>query len=151
MDDVITEFNLGGDAAEFLKVEVRRRELPAHEDYWDGNWLSCEIRVAVGGFKGRVDAALRAEEFNLFLEQVRQLHKSLKGRADFTTLEGWLRIELTGDGRGHMTATCELLDQPGIGNSLKFKIELDQTYLPSVVAGLESIIASYPVRNQPTK
>ncbi len=149
MDDVTAEFNLGGDAAEFLNVAVRHRELPAHNDYWDGNWLSCEIRVAVGRFKGRVDAALRAEDFVGFLEEVRQLQKSLNGRADFTTLEGWLSVEMIGDGRGHLTVNCTLLDQPGIGNRLMFKLNMDQTHLPTVIAGLERIVSVHQVRGKP--
>jgi hypothetical protein len=151
MAETVTMFNLGGDAAEFLRVTVRHRERPACDDYWDGNWLKCDISVATGGFKGRVDAALRAEDFVGFLEQLRQLYESLKGRAEFATMEGWLSIEMIGDGRGHIVTTCELLDRPGIGNRLKFKIGMDQTFLPPIIAGLEAITAKYPIRGAPAK
>jgi len=60
-------------------------------------------------------------------------------------MEGWLRIDVQGDGRGHFDAACEAIDQPGIGNRLAFKIDFDQTELPSIVQRLEAICEAVPV------
>lgn len=139
------QFLLGDPGSQFLRVRPLARTHPGVDDYWDGNWLTCEVEVAVGGFTGGVQAELRAEDFFKFHRQLRQLHKSLTGQAKFATMEGWLDVDLKGDGNGHVTVEGEVLDQPGIGNRLNFKLEMDQTYLPTALAGLESIMSAFPV------
>jgi len=50
-------FHLGGAKAEYLEVWVLSRS--EAEDYWDGNWLSCEVRLSLGGFRGQFSAYFR--------------------------------------------------------------------------------------------
>ena len=60
-------------------------------------------------------------------------------------MEGWLSIDVTGDGVGHMTIDCELRDEPGIGNKLKFSLATDQTFVRPMVESLQATIAAFPV------
>lgn len=131
--------------SEFLRVYARQRTHPQSNDDGGGNWISCDIDVAVGGFRGRVNADLRSEEFLRFRNEARDLYVRLNGTANFSTMEGWLTIRLIGEGRGHIAAECELHDQPGCGNRLTFKLQFDQTYLPDLITGLERIVSEFPV------
>jgi hypothetical protein len=55
-----------------------------------------------------------------------------------------LDIEIKGDRRGNFEAICVARDTSN-GNRLEFKLRFDQTEIPPMLAGLDSIIAGYPV------
>jgi hypothetical protein len=132
-----------------LTIAVQRRSHAGCTDYWDGNWLSTNISVFIGGFRGRVDADLRAEELVAFRDQLRAVYESLSGRAEFHTMEGWLGLQVLADKTGHLRVTGDLLDEPGIGNRLSFSLDLDQTYLPNVLSALDEITRAFPVIGTP--
>ncbi len=60
-------------------------------------------------------------------------------------MEGWLRIDVEGDGKGHFHATCEAMDRAGTGNRLRFAVDFDQTELPAMIRDLDSICDALPV------
>jgi hypothetical protein len=129
-----------------LVLDVKRRARPSSEDYWDGNWLVVDMAVEMGSWTGRFDANLRCEEFDRFLSEVRHLNENLDSVAEFVTMEGWLRLQLNGDGLGHIAAKGEATDQPGRGDTLSFRMDFDQTYLPRLIAELQDVLKEFPVR-----
>src|SRR2546428_13712098 len=66
-------FRIGDHTGEHVAVEVVAREHPDKSDYWDGNWLTATVDVACGPFRGNYRAALRAEEFVHFRDQLERL------------------------------------------------------------------------------
>jgi hypothetical protein len=136
---------IGGEQAEYLALTVRGRERPDSADFWDANWLVCTAEVVAGTFRGRLDASLRTDELEGFLRQVERLNERLSGEAELTTMEGWLAVRLTADGRGHVEAICRLCDGPGSGNVLECRLGLDQTFLPPLLRQLASTLSAYPV------
>jgi hypothetical protein len=145
----MAEVRIGGAARECLVIDVFERERPQSTDYDDGNWLHASVQIHVGGFDGRVSGNLRAEEFVDFRDEVAALHHSLDGDANFRTMEDWLTIEMRGDGRGHIEVKGQLHDDPGSVNRLTFRLELDQTFLASILAGLDEVVTRFPVRGHP--
>lgn len=133
------------DNNEFIFIEALERTQLTSTDYWDGNWLNTEVTIKVGGFRGHVGGYLRTDEFATFREEVTALYSTLSGSATFRTMEEWLLIEMIGDGKGHITAEGSLIDNPGIGNTVRFKLELDQTFLPSLLEELNTLIDRYPI------
>ena len=75
----------------------------------------------------------------------RTLYERLGGEAELTTMEGWLTLRLTGDGRGHIEAECHLCDDPGHGNTLECYLTMDQTFLPPLLRQLAKVLETYPV------
>ncbi len=126
-----------------------RREFRNLNDYWDGNWVYATVTIAVRAFRGGFEAQLRAEEFVGFRAQLRSLQENLGGGAKFETTEGWLAVNIQGDGKGHFHAACAAVDQPGIGNRLTFGLDFDQTELPEIQRGLDAICAAFPVLGKP--
>src|SRR5438067_1705785 len=139
------EIAIRGDGGGFLKIALLGRSHPNANDYWDGNWVRAAVDVHVGGFQGSVGSDLRAEELALFLDQLSQLQKSLRGTAEFETMEQWLSIRVTGDGRGHMDFRFVIRDQPGIGNTLKCMLATDQTFTQATVVELAAAVRAFPV------
>lgn len=139
-------FSFGQSEYDRLEIDVLRYEREPIGEYHDDNWLTVRVRARVGGFEGTVEAAIVTDELTAFLAQLRPLHRTLRGTAEFTTLEGQLYLRLTGDGRGHIEMSGDLLDQPGIGNRLHFTLNLDQTQLGSSIQELDKVTAKFPIR-----
>ncbi len=136
---------LRGDSGQSLELRLIERMNPTSSDRWDGNWLRARILVRAGGFSADVTASLRSDDFPPFRDAVAQLDRTLKGSAEFRTIESWLALELEGDGRGHVELRGELVDWPGSENRLHFHIELDQTALAPLLRSLDEVIARFPV------
>jgi len=139
-------FSFGESHHERVEVDVLRYERAPIGEYYDDNWLTARIRVSAGGFQGKVDAAIVAAELATFLAQLRPLYESLRGSAEFSTLEGQLHLKLNGDGKGHVELVGEVLDQPGIGNRLSFTLHFDQSQLGASIRELEAVTSTFPVR-----
>jgi hypothetical protein len=132
------------EGGEFLIIALIGRSHPEACDYWDGNWVSASVELQAGGFHGSVGGHLRAEELAAFREQFAALQETLRGAAEFRTMEGWLSIRVKGDGRGHMECQCVVRDQPGIGNTLDFTLATDQTFTRLTVAALVDAVRAFP-------
>ena len=139
-------FSFGKSEHERIQVDVLRYERSPVGEYHDDNWLTSQVRVCVGGFRGKVDVAIVTDELAAFLIQLRPLYESLSGMAEFITLETQLHLRLTGDGKGHIELVGEVVDQPGIGNRLHFTFQLDQSQLGTSIHELEKVTAQFPVR-----
>ena len=136
---------IGTNGGDRVLIMPQHRSVPNAADYWDGNWVESEVRIAAGGFHGAFSASLRSEDFIGFRDDVRRLLESLVGVARFDTMEGQLQLALTGDGKGHVLVEGTALDQAGTGNTLKFTFEIDQTFLPEVLRSLDDVISRLPV------
>lgn len=143
--DKALAFRIRGLNREHVIVHPTGRERPEASDYWDGNWVYATVTVAARAFRGEFEAQLRAEEFVRFRDQLQVLYETLKGGAKFETMEGWLTVDIQGDGKGHFRAACIAVDQPGIGNRLAFALDFDQTELPEILRGVDAICAAFPV------
>lgn len=147
----MARFVVGFETSEYVAVEPTVPPAPPASDYWDGNWVRCNISVAVQGFRGSVDASLRREEFALFLYRVRALARDLRGEAVYETMEGCLTLKLRGDGRGHIAVSGVVMSSPGSGNRLEFALpEHDQSMLGPLITQLTDLHQHYPVIGSPT-
>ncbi len=115
-------------------------------DKWDSNWVTANIVAKIGRFDGAIDCCLRTEEFPGFAEELRRVYASLQGSAEFTTMEGQLRLRLVGDGLGHYDVAGALRDAPGSGNRLEWQLVIDQTQVREMVRQVEAILDEYPIR-----
>lgn len=143
-DDDDLALHLGGTERERLIVRPLGRSHPDSAHASDREWVKAVIDVQAGAFSGLVEADLRTDDFVRFRNSVRRLTDHLDQGATFDTLEGALKIDVSGDGRGHFEARCEVCDRPGDGNVLRFTLAFDQTQLPGLVRALDRIVAAYP-------
>jgi hypothetical protein len=137
-----------GNGVPYLTVTLLGRSHPDQTDYWDGNWLRAEVEVVAGGFRGLVSGDLRSDEFAHFRDALAILNESLRGEAEFATLERWLNVRAIGDGRGHVTFACEVRDE-GARATLTCEFIDDQTCLASLLRQLDQALLLYPVIGHP--
>lgn len=140
-----TEILIGDSGGQHVLIQALVRRHPGLFDYSDGNWITCDIEIAAGAFRGSLRADLRSEEFLAFLEEVTSLSKTLEGTAMFSTMEGQIALALTGDGKGHVRVEGDAVDDAVPGNRLHFAFEIDQTYLPQICRALEYLLVAFPV------
>ncbi len=143
--DKDSEIIIGGSHQNRLRIRVIRRSHPECTDYWDANWQDVLIELDVGAFEARITGDLRAEEFVGFHNELTHLYDTLAGAATFRTLEGWIELVFSIDKMGHILLKGMLLDDPGIGNRLTFRLDLDQSYLPDILRALDDVNARFPV------
>jgi hypothetical protein len=141
----VCSIRIGGEQTEYLALTVNGRERPDSSDYWDANWLLCMAEIAAGTFRGRLDSSLRTDELERFYQQVERLNQRLIGDAELTTREGWFTLRLTGNGRGHVEASCQLCNDHASRNTLECRLALDQTCLIPLLKQLAAALGTYPV------
>lgn len=139
-------FSFGQSQYERIEVEVLHYERERAGEYFDDNWLTVLIFVQAGGFTGKIRAAILTGELTILLKQLRALHTTLAGTAEFTTMEEQLHLLFSGDGKGHIELEGSLADQPGIGNRLHFSLQFDQSQLGTSICELEKVALGFPVR-----
>ena len=144
-----TDILIGDADGQRVLVQPLGRRHPGLFDYSDGNWITCDVHVAAGGFSGSFQADLRSEEFKAFLGEMESLAQTLEGTATLTTMEGQIALSLTGDGEGHARVQGEAVDEAGSGNRLHFEFEIDQTSLPQICKALETVLGAFPVTGAP--
>lgn len=133
---VTRAFNFGGEDAEFVRVS-------SLSDNGDG-WLSAQVDVAVGGFRGSYPADFNSWAFSDFHAQLKSLYLTLSGSAVFSSYEKQLEFTLTCNPRGSVRLSGEATDLVGSGNRLLFELQLDQTYLPAIINELQSALERFP-------
>lgn len=130
---------------EIFLVDVIARSSEEAEDFYDGNWLNVKVTIKAGDLSGIVHGQLRADELACLRGELEELYQSLIGCAQFSTMEQCLSLEFIGDGMGHIVFRGEVMDEVGIGNTLKFSFDLDQTFIPGILSALETITKTFPV------
>jgi hypothetical protein len=138
-------FSFGHSEQERIEVEVYGYERAPVGEYYDDNWLTVDIRIQTGGFRGEMPATFVTGELVKFLSELRPLHQTLTGAAAFQTMEGQLSLWLTGDGKGHIELRGEVADQAA-GNRLHFTLQFDQSQLNSSIRELERVTLRFPER-----
>ncbi len=136
---------IGPKSGDHVSIEVLRRERAGESDYWDGNWLETIVEVRAGAWAGKFPAHLRSDEFQAFRQEVARLYDRLEGTAEFSPIEPWLMVRLVGNGRGGIAVEGEACDKIGTGNTLQFRGEIDQTYLPQLLKELDEVLRTFPV------
>lgn len=141
------KFSIGGIEHEKIEVGVIGYEQEPTGEYYDDNWIRGSVYISVGGFKGKYSAAFLTDDLSQFLNELQHLYRSLKGTAEFKTMEGQLYVKASGDGKGHIEIEGKAIDAAGIGNQLNFNLEIDQTDLLQTIKQLRELVKHYPVRS----
>lgn len=148
IDDIYFEITDGPD---IIKIEPLKWTHSDAELDWDKNWIHSRIIVKGGAFRGQFYCDLMTTDFELFKRGLKKTYDSLKGQAEFKTLEGQIQIKIEGDGLGHFTVDCEVRDEAGIGNKLHVVMAFDQTQIPDFVKQLDKIIKQFPIQGTELK
>ena len=73
-------FLIGRPEVEYVSVHIAGRSHAASRDYWDGNWLTADIEIDAGGFRGRFGADFRTDELSAFRDALAHLQSFVSRR-----------------------------------------------------------------------
>jgi hypothetical protein len=140
-------FTLGPTELYRVEIDVLSYEQPANSsDRHDRNWLRSEVRVQAGSYGGSESISILTWDLTSFLKQLEKLHDKLKGAATFDPLEGQIKLELKGDGRGQISLIGHISNSHPHATTLTFHLGFDQTYLADSIAQLRRVVAQFPAR-----
>lgn len=130
-----------------LQLWVHGYELPDLVDDWDGNWLRVTAHAGGAGASVRVSGAiLDTRSFARFREGLAALHAALAGNTRLESHEPHLVVHVAPVDRvGHLGARVEITPELATQRH-EFRFDLDQSWLPSLVAQCDAILARFPVR-----
>jgi len=134
------------DGANIIKIEPLKWNYPDAELDWDKNWIRSRITVKGGAFSGQFYCDLMTTDFELFKRALNKTYNSLNQQAEFNTLESQIQIKIVGDGLGHFTVDCQVVDEVGIGNKLNVEMTFDQTQIPNFIRQLDKIVKQFPIQ-----
>ena len=130
-----------------LQIWVHGRQYPASQDYWDSNWLHVTAEYTGRGSRVMANGAfIRTDELNEFLGGLVVLDKELKGDASLKCMEPNLNVEVYAKSLGHMEMKTKLTADH-MTESHEFTEQIDQTFLPPIIAGLKAVLTRYPMHD----
>ena len=139
------QIHIGGESAEFVSLAVHGREHPDCIDTWDANWLHCEVEVAAGRFEDRSKDHSEARSSQPSISNCMSSTIACLARPSWRRWKIGSRFESRVDDKGHIDVTGRLGDDLAIGNTLLFRLALDQSYLTPVLRQLDVCCRAYPV------
>jgi hypothetical protein len=132
-----------------LQLWVHGRQFPEARDADDGNWLRVTGRCGASGASIWVQGAiLTVNDIERFGRECQSLYDGKSNRASLDPIEPELRIALgTTDRVGHMSADVEITPDH-LAQTHRMRFNIDQSYLPEIIAQCAAIVRSYPVRGR---
>lgn len=139
-------FTIGTAGSEAVTLTVMDYERPPAGEFYDDNWLRCEVSVQAGAFYGKYQANFLTSELGDLFQGLTRLHDELRGSYAFEPMEGQLVLRASCNSLGHVHFSGEAMDEAGIGHRLRFVLSLDQTYLAKSLGELSEVVRTFPVR-----
>jgi hypothetical protein len=134
------DLRLGG-----VSIWVDGRQFPNVSDYSDGNWLIVRVRMDAPGASVKCDGAiLMTTDIDQFRVELNALSETLTGEATLGSLEPQLKATLKAQSLGHIVVEVEI-SPDHLEQFHRFTFNLDQSYLPPLIAACERILERYPV------
>ncbi|WP_400162580.1 WapI family immunity protein [Brevibacillus sp. TJ4] len=132
-----------------IDIIAVNRSYPYQQDYWDGNWLNCEIKVNIPGYTAAFPADLRTDEFQCFMVDLISIDSNLNGTANFRSMDSYIDLTCKITKTGILEWECRTSYPPFTGANLSFSFTSDQSFLPHLIKQLEMLIETYPVIGNP--
>jgi hypothetical protein len=123
------------DDEELLRIGSGDYELTLHPPPKLGQALQHRVDVRAGPFSGSITVYCFHSPWNDVYRELSKLRSLLRGTVSLFGYEE-MEISFTGDGLGHIKVKAAFQDHP---LNLRFEIDLDQTHLPAILAGIDRV------------
>jgi hypothetical protein len=130
-----------------LRIWIHGRQFPNSDDYWDGNWLRVTAECRSQGSRVRVHGPIiHLGELSGLSESCKRLYETLSGAACLDCMEPELNVKMTAKGSGQIELEVSITPD-NLNEKHIFRESIDQSYLPSIIASCEAILAEHPVKS----
>jgi hypothetical protein len=148
-DDEIDQLGPPEIALVGLQIWGHGRQFPDAQDYWDGNWL--RVTTHCGGQGASVWASgpiIHLSELLGWYDEINRMNETISGKARLCrNYEPNLFVKLTMNTMGHLSVEVDITPDH-LTQKHSFHFNLDQTYLPRLLAQCKSVLDEYPIRGQ---
>lgn len=101
-------------------------------------WIRANADVHCGPWQGQLQVEFFQDELPRFGEEIERLYNDLRGTATLEPIEPYLRLTLSGNGRGGIDVDGIARSRFEVDTKLSFHFEIDQTFLPRIAAALRT-------------
>jgi hypothetical protein len=134
-----------------LAIWVHGRQFEDSRDFGDGNWLRVTVHCGAQGAEVTISGTfIRVTELLAWANEFQALLDRTSRTAELPTLEPNLSVEMKLDDLGHVETNVEI-SPDHLTQQHTFVFELDQSYLPSLIAAINSIATRFPERGVPER
>jgi len=128
-----------------VTVNIISRENPDMKNVYRGNWLTCEVELAVPPFTGRFNASYTTQDLFKFWTGLSMVLSSSKGEAVFGPDEGPLEITVSIEAKGRALVKGTTRAQDRSNPTVSFSFESDPAALGKTCKELEAVITQFPI------
>jgi len=131
-----------------LKMWIAGYQYADAETYSDANWLAATARCEGHGSRVEVGGAfIHLDELKRWREDLEAFRESLVGVVELPTIEPELAVKIEGkkEKRGHLSCEVRLTGEH-MTERHQYSFEIDQSYLPGLLAQLAAVFRALPIR-----
>ncbi len=131
-------------AAGSFRVSLLPRSVVDEED-----WVRVHLAASANGFIADYEAWLQLEDLRRFERELEAMYSALSGSATLASAESDIRISLSMASLGQILGTYRFESEyrEGGATALTGAFELDQSYLPSLAAGVGALVSELSQKN----
>ena len=132
-----------------LQLWIHGRQFPDAHDHWDGNWLNVTAHCgAQGASVWASGSIIMVSDLGRWAAQCEKLYETGQGEAALQPCEPNLSVSLRASDRlGHINMRVEITPDH-MTQQHRIDFEVDQSYLPPLLAQCRAIMAKYPIRGE---
>ncbi|MFC4307331.1 hypothetical protein [Cohnella boryungensis] len=131
---------------ELISIQVIGYSYPHSDEYWDANWLTCDVNAKIPGFVAQFSASLRTEELTSFYYDLIEMYDRMTGSSSMVGLESNVDIKVRMDKLGKLEWQVKLMYPVGNGATLEFEFSSDQSYMVELIDELKAINMHFPIK-----
>lgn len=124
-----------GSESEYVKIMLA----PAFPSQ---GWCQADVDIAVSGFHGHIRPWLDADDLQVFASQLTSVYETLQGEATLIPLDQQFTLHVQAQTRGHIHVSGIAWSKATYENKLTFCLELDQSFLPNILAELQRALSA---------
>lgn len=132
-------------AGDFGKIKISVLSRATSDDYWDGNWLYCNVLISIGFFTANYNCNLRTDEFSMFDEKLEGLLTGKNTESQFSSMEEGLQLNLRKDISGSFIIKGEAKSNENYKISLFFEVVVDYIQIEELRISVRNLLQRYPV------
>jgi hypothetical protein len=119
------------------------------DEYYDANWHRVTAHCGAAGESVDVSGSiLMTADLEGLRSGLERMHTTMSGSASLEPLEPNLTLQLVAGTHGHVEGVVTITPDH-FTQSHEFRFDLDQSFLPGVIAQIRTVLETWPVRLRP--
>jgi len=138
--------SFGIKASDYFELTILRKEFPHSDNIYDGNWLQANVVIQVGGVSANYKAMFFSRELKELNNNLKLMLRNSVLKVAFSPMEPWINFQIQREPNSNKFSVIgNAVDALNNGNSIVFKMLLDEIQIVSATNDIEKVLVAYPV------